>query len=443
MRPLIRRLFALCPALLVVGASSTAALAVTQDPTADFGSIFDEHWERLRDDYAYFELYGVDWEAERADHRPRAVAAKSASEFAWEIARLLSVLKDPHVEYVPPIEVMKGWAIPDLRIATIERKPYVLGWSDTDDPDRPAPFRAGAHLYPALVAVQGNQIGSASWVLAAGPVGTTLELRLRWPDGSETDEEIGRPDVSNLPPPTTHFGEKWIGHGRVGSIGYLRVRTFSPESGTLGPDGKMTPILRERLTELRDTDGLILDLQGNGGGLVAASDPFLSHFLRRRQSYRWGNSGGKKRVLVPRRPRYTGAVVVLVDERSASGGEWAARILRDAGRATVVGGRTVGAEAAVHRSTAADGSMIQFSAWPMVEPGVTPFQDRGVELDHALPVTLDAARSHGFDEALLLVRRARFAKALEVLGAPADDLDELLALADEADREEQTTTQVR
>jgi len=435
MPTLVRRPLVL---LLLVGANAPAAPVAAQEPAADFGAIFDEHWERLRDDYPYFELYGVDWEAERAEHRPRAVAAANRTELAWELARLLSVLKDPHVDYLPPLDLMTGWAIPDVRIATIERKPHVLEWGAGLDAVGPAPFRDDPRAYPEIVLVQGTPIGCGVEVLAAGPVGSTLKLRLRWPDGTETDEQLRRLDAGILPPPKQHFGERWIVHGRVGSIGYLRVKTFDPERGTLGPAGKMTPILRERLAELSDTDGLILDLQGNGGGVVAASDPFLSHFLERRRSYRWGSSGGKQRVLVPRSPRYTGAVAVLVDERSASGGEWAARILRDAGRATVVGGPTVGAEAAVHRSTAADGSTILFSAWPMVEPGVTPFQGRGVELDHALPLTLEAARAHGFDQALERVRRARFAQALEVLGAPAADLDALLALADEADREEET-----
>lgn len=111
-RRVVRSLFV---TLLAVGAASTVALVAADDPPADFGSVFDEHWERLRDDYPYFEHYDIDWEAERAEHRPRAVAAASATEFAWEMARLLSVFKDPHVEYRPPVELMQGWAIPDLR----------------------------------------------------------------------------------------------------------------------------------------------------------------------------------------------------------------------------------------------------------------------------------------------------------------------------------------
>ena len=102
-------------------------------------------------------------------------------------------------------------------------------------------------------------------------------------------------------------------------------------------------------------------------------------------------------------------------------------------RACIVGRRRAGHvdRADVHRSTAADGSVIQFSAWPMVEPGVTSFQSTGVQLDHALPLRIEAVRTHGYDEELERVRRMRFAKALEILGAPASSLDALIGLAGE------------
>ncbi len=438
MKPLAKRVVVLALAVTLPASELSPVMAqAADDGSVDFGTVFDEHWIQLRDNYPYFDLYGVDWEAERAEHRPRAVVAADPTEFAWEMARLIASLDDPHVEYMPPIPVMKDWSIPDVRTAMIGRKPYIVDWKEYEPLVGPPPFDDDPRVCPEVVSVQGTPMGSAVDILVAGPVGTTCELRLRWPDGSETDHDMPRPEVSNLPPPKKHFGERWIVTGRVGSIGYLRVKTFDPSRGTLGPAGKMTPILRGRLAELSDTDALILDLQRNGGGLVGASDPFLCHFLERRRSYRWGNSGGQSRVLVPRSPPYTGAVVVLVDEHSASGGEWAARILRDAGRAQVVGGPTVGAEAAVQKSTATDGSTVRYSAWPMEEPGVTPFQGRGVELDHAVPLTIEAVREHGYDDALARVRRARFAKALEVLGAPAGDLDALVALADDADREDE------
>jgi len=422
----------------LVAVTVTAWSLSPDDATALYAKTFDAHWETLRDEYPFFELYGVDWDAEREDHRPRALAAANEDEFAWELARLISVLDDPHVAFIPSIDTIKGrWSYPDLKTKLIERRAIVLGWPEGTEPEIPAAFADDPHAYPEIISVQGELLTEVAQILAAGPLGSTFSIGLRWPDGSETEHTLRRPDKSNLPPPKKHYGKKWLVTGRVGSIGYMRIKSFSPELATLGPDGKMTTMLRAALRELDDTDGLVIDLQANGGGMVAASDPFLGNIVKRTISYRWGNSDGKTRVIRPRTPRYEGEVVALVNARSASGGEWAARILRDAGRATVIGGRTAGAEAAVHISEGPDGSVVHYSAWPMVEPGRTPFQETGIELDHDLPLTVADVRAHGYDEAVGRVRHARFAKALTVLGAPATDVDALLALADAADREDE------
>ena len=245
------------------------------------------------------------------------------------------------------------------------------------------------------MSVQGEPLQGVADILAGGPVGTTFQTRLRWPDGSETDHDVLRPDKPNLPPPSVPLGEGWLVSGRVGEVGYLHIRTFDPEKAILGPDGKITTMLRAALAELADTEALILDLQGNGGGVVAASDPFLGNLIKRSLSYRWGNAGGKRRVIRPRTPHYSAPIVALVDGRSASGGEWAARILRDAKRAVVIGERTAGAEAAVHTSKGPDGSVVRFSAWPMVEPGRPPFPEVGIELDHDIPLTIEGRAQAG------------------------------------------------
>ena len=416
----------------------SAPVSRTEDRAELFAKTFDTHWERLRDDYPYFELYGVDWKAERDEHRPKAVAAASDTEFAYELALLLSALPDPHVDFKPSMATMKGrWSIPEVRTKMIGRRPYVIDWAESDSaPTIPQAFADDPHAYPEIVGVEGHPAIGQAEILAAGPVGSSVTLRLRWPDDTETDWTVRRPDVANIPPPEKHFGDRWLVSGRVGSIGYMRVQTFDPSMATLGPDGKMTTMLRAALAKLHDTEALILDLQGNGGGLVAASDPFLGNLVEKRMTYKWGRSGGKVRTVWTRSPRYTGKVVAIVDERSASGGEWAARILRDAGRAKVVGGRTCGAEAAVHLSNGPDGSIVRFSAWPMVEPGRKPFQETGIEVDHFLPFTIDDARRHGYEEAFEQVRRARFAKALELLEAPAQDVDALLTLAKTGDAPE-------
>ena len=414
-------------------AEPTAAADEENERRQLFAETFDQHWQEMRDAYPYFDLYGVDWDAEREEHRDAAINAPDPTHFAWELARLFTCLPDPHLAFVPPPETMRTWSVPDVEIRSVERRPLVLRWPEGEVPPRPAGI---AHDVPEIVAVRGAPAVPIAQILAAGPPGTSLELRLRWSDATETTWTVQRPETANVTPPSTHYGKGWLHVGRVGSVGYLRIRTFDPSRATLGADGKITTMLRAALRELADTEALILDLQQNGGGLVAASDPFLGHFLKKAARYRWGNSGGKQRVVRPRKPLYDGAVVAIVDAGSASGGEWAARILRDAQRATVLGGRTAGAEAAVHTSSAPDGSMVHYSAWPF-EPRRSserrPFQEVGIALDHELPLTVAEVRRLGYDAALDEVRAARYALALKLCGGPPSDLDALLSLAAEAE----------
>lgn len=415
----------------LVALPMAAVLPSTSTPSI-YEETFDTHWQRLKDEYPYFDLYQVDWDAERAEHRPRAVAAENDDEFAWELARLISALPDPHVSFLPSMNTVKGrWSMPEIETKIVQRQAVVVDWKSSPPEDLPEAFRDDPLAYPEIIQIRGQKFGTATEILVGGPLGTSFEFSLRWPDGSETVHQLKRPDKANLPPPQEHHGEGWLVSGKVGEIGYIHIKTFDPKRATLGPDGKMTTMLRAALKELADTESLILDFQGNGGGLVSASDPFLGHFLKRSQSYRWGNAGGKRRVIRPRSPRYSGKIVALVDGGSASGGEWAPRILRDAERAVVVGGRTAGAEAAVHTSTGADGSVVRFSAWPMAEPGVKPFQEVGIEVDHPLPLTLGMVREHGYEEASDLVRRTRMSKALELLDAPVENLDAFMELADQ------------
>ncbi|MEM8712473.1 MAG: S41 family peptidase, partial [Planctomycetota bacterium] len=303
-------------ATLVALAAATLAWTLAESPSDDaadsgYAATFDAHWKALRDGYPYFDLYGVDWVAERDEHRPRALAATNDDEFAWELARLIGSLPDPHVAFLPALDsVVDRWSYPDVDTVRIGRRLYVVGWPDDAAPDGiPPAFADLAYAYPELIEISGCPPSGAAEVLAAGPLGSTFDIRLRWPDGTESPHTLTRPETPNLAPLKKHLGDDWLVTGRSGKIGYMAVRTFDPSIATLGPDGKMTTMLRAALRDLDDTEGLILDFQGNGGGLVAASDPFLGNLVERRVSYAWGNSKGRRRVIRPRRPRYKGAVV--------------------------------------------------------------------------------------------------------------------------------------
>jgi carboxyl-terminal processing protease len=103
---------------------------------------------------------------------------------------------------------------------------------------------------------------------------------------------------------------------------------------------------------------LVLDLRSNPGGLatemVAVAGAFLEQPGFRSQgrndgfSYLWNpkgfvqNAGGFTVFNIAKPERFTGALTVLVDKNSASGSEYLAQFLQDAGRATIIGESTAG-----------------------------------------------------------------------------------------------------
>ena len=125
-----------------------------------------------------------------------------------------------------------------------------------------------------------------------------------------------------------------------GNVGYLRLASFYPWD-------MAGPKIRNALELVEETQGLVVDLRGNGGGddqtagqLVRA---FLGDDLDAVQHIQ-ARAGDRPDPLPARDvPAYRGRVVVLLDRRSASASEFVAYVLQAAGRAVVVGSRSAGA----------------------------------------------------------------------------------------------------
>ncbi|MBL8967727.1 MAG: hypothetical protein JNG85_12020, partial [Spirochaetaceae bacterium] len=56
-------------------------------------AVFDALWSAFDEHYAFFDLRGVDWQAAREKHRPRALAARSSRELFAVLSELLAPLR--------------------------------------------------------------------------------------------------------------------------------------------------------------------------------------------------------------------------------------------------------------------------------------------------------------------------------------------------------------
>lgn len=172
--------------------------------------------------------------------------------------------------------------------------------------------------------------------------------------------------------------------------GYIKVTSFA----------RTTP--EELVNAIQDLqkqgmENLILDLQGNGGGLLSVAkfmvDMFLSNdklivyakgksyrqenYISNNKDYRGNYYGGEKKGVFEK-----GKIVVLTDENSASASEIVSGALQDWDRALIVGRRTFGKGLVQRPYNLSDGSIVRITVARYYTPSGRFIQkpyDGGVE----------------------------------------------------------------
>ncbi len=195
---------------------------------------------------------------------------------------------------------------------------------------------AGIQKGDVILSVDGRSIAGLSSTLATGrikgPAGTSVKLEVFSPGAEDTRSVSVKREKIEVPIVEGRTVER---DGR--KLAVVELRGFS--SGAHG-------VLRKEIDKQleRGAEGIILDLRGNGGGLLSEAVLVSSIFIedgeivsvrgRSRPERSEDADGDAIDEGVP--------VVVLVDGGSASASEIVTGALRDTNRATVVGTNTFG-----------------------------------------------------------------------------------------------------
>ncbi len=247
--------------------------------------------------------------------------------------------------------------------------------------DRPA-ARAGIQDGDILLAVDGNVITTDMPVdeivaLVRGDVGTQVVLRIRrGPTGEPFDVSVTRERIET---PSV----EWRVLNADQHTGYVRISIFGERTGEE---------LRTGLAELasQGVERVVLDLRGNGGGLVDAAVEIASQFLKDGNVLREIKRGGQERfypVKSVRSPAHDWETLVLVDAGTASASEIVAGALRDEKGALLIGEKTYGKGSVQEVHEFSDGSSLHVTVARWLTPERHEIDKNGLQPDITVNIT--------------------------------------------------------
>jgi carboxyl-terminal processing protease len=260
--------------------------------------------------------------------------------------------------------------------------------------DRSPARRAGIRKGDLIIAVNGRSLAGVNSEVATGrikgPAGTKVRLAVLTPETKRRRTVVLTRRRIEVP----------VARGRVVERGGTKLGVVELLSFSSGAHG----VLRQKVDDVleKGAKGIVLDLRGNGGGLLEEAVLVASTFVE---------NGKIVSIRGRARPNRTESavgdaidskipVVVLVDRGSASASEIVTGALRDRGRATVVGTRTFGKGLVQEVEPLSNGGILDITVANYylpdgetitrkgIRPQVVARDDPRTDRDEALPVAL-------------------------------------------------------
>jgi carboxyl-terminal processing protease len=314
---------------------------VSQDVQVE---ILDELWGIVNEEYLYEDFNGVDWNEVYTRYRQIVNDGLTTEDFYAAMDMMVYELNDEHSVFLNPQQVVAeeaeyagendyvGIGVWIQFLPNEDRAVVLLTF-----PGSPAEA-AGIRSHDSILAVEGvslEHVEGSALDLLLGVEGTEVTFTVQTPGEEPRTMTVPRQKITS-PLPVPYQALTSPGGKR---IGYIVIPSFSDST-----IDKQVGEALAAMTQEEALDGLILDNRLNGGGWDNVASSTLGYFTRGVVGH-FTNRVDRYAFRVPRKD-VGGSdelpLVVLVGPDTASFGEIFAGVLKDQGRATIIGETTPG-----------------------------------------------------------------------------------------------------
>lgn len=249
--------------------------------------------------------------------------------------------------------------------------------------------KAGLKAGDILLAVDGKTYGTMETLSAAmkGKAGTKVKVTYAR-DGKQKEVTIERATIINVTVESKMLKDQ---------IGYIQVSSFEEHTAE-------DFIAELEKMEKRNVKGLVIDLRGNGGGLVESGLKIADRLMGKGTITYLEDQKGKKQYYKSDADTTKLSYALLVDENTASTSEILAAAVKDNTDSPLVGTTTFGKGIVQSSGELKDGSALKITTMQYFSPKGNVINGKGVKPDYTVKNSKDGKDDKQLEKAVQLLK---------------------------------------
>ena len=341
-----------------LSAQATPEVQVTEIPQGEQLSILRQLGNIVEKNYVYPDYNGNNWNEMEAKYRGEIEAGLDTESFYHEISAMITELGDEHSFFLSPLEVTESEA--ELRGDVQFVGVGIYGAPDfarqrlvviSTYPGSPAEL-GGIQDHDSILFIDKQPVTEEFSKLLRGPQCSAVVLTVQSPGEAPRDVMLLRHAIQGDIP----IDARLVSTTDGSKIGYIFIPSFFDET--------LPEQIKSALNEFGPLDGLMLDLRMNGGGSSSVTYPILEYFIKGQLGQFVSRDSARPLEIQANEIQNSQTVplIVMVSKDTVSFGEIFAGVMKDSGRAKIVGETSLGNVEVLHGFDFEDGSQVWLAA---------------------------------------------------------------------------------